>query len=139
VRLADLTREIAGDFLLWRLDLVEELLHQVIVEIGQLFEHMVARGALILCNLPLQRDHFRLIVRTIGVCALKHQIHEACDHPLLPDRKLARQQRTFTHALQRAEQRIKAAAGLIDLVDEQKGWNFRVAQALQIGLQLKDF
>src|SRR6516164_489847 len=45
LNLAQSARQVSVDLLLWRLDILEQLLEQRIVEIGELFDQIRSRGA----------------------------------------------------------------------------------------------
>ena len=102
-----------------RIDVGEQLLHQGVVEVGQLFEHMEPGVGLDLGQFRGQLDHFGRLSSAPHVGALERQIDEAGDVLALDDRQLARHQGRRTHRRQGGQQGVDRSAGLVHAVHEQ--------------------
>ena len=122
-----------------RLDILEQLLHQLVVVIGQRLQHGEARFLLAIEILALEVDHLGRRVFLVDMRALEREIDEAGDQVAVPDRNLAQQQRHARSRLQQLERLAHALVGLVDLVEEQEVRNVLVFQLAQDQLQLRDF
>ena len=58
-----------------------------------------AVGAFIVGNLALERNHFRCLMRAIGMRTFEREIDKSSDNSILPDRELARDQGPRTDGL----------------------------------------
>ena len=83
-----------------RLHVGEQLLHQLVVVVGQLLEHLEARLGLALLDGRGHLDDLGLGLRAIDEGALERQIDEAGGDAVLPDRDLPEHQRLGAGRLQ---------------------------------------
>ena len=106
-----------------RIGIRKQLLHQLVIEVGQLFEHTEARVRLDSGEVGGQIDDLRGLAGAVDECPFEGEVHIARD-PLVLDRgKLPRHQRDRADRRQRREQGLQGAARLIHLVDEQRPGN----------------
>jgi hypothetical protein len=122
-----------------RLDILEQLLHQLVVMVGELLQHGEKRFLLALGVFALDRNDLALGVLAVNEGALEREIDEALDDVVLPDRNLPQHQR---HARGRLQERDGLAHALVDLVDfvqEQKARKLQFFELAQHQLQLRDF
>jgi hypothetical protein len=120
-----------------RLDVFEQLLHQLVVVIGELFQHRKARLLLAGGIFALDRHDLAFGGFAIDEGALEREIDEALDDVVLPDRNLAQYERHARRGLQERERLAHALVGLIDLVDEDEAGNLAVFQLAHDQLQLR--
>ena len=99
-----------------RLDVAKQLLHQLVVEIGEALEHAIARALLVGRDAGGYFDHFGRRRLAVNERALERQVDEARRQPVLQQRDLAQQQRRAGSRLQQFQGLANAAAGEIDLV-----------------------
>ena len=71
----------------------EQLLHQLVVVVGELLEHGEARFLLALLDVRRHLDHLARRCGAIDEGALEREIDEAGGDAVLPDRDLAQHQR----------------------------------------------
>ena len=135
--LAQFLGQIVEHLVARRLDVLEQLLHQLVVVIGQRLQHGEARFLLALEVFALELDHFGRRVLLVDMGALEREIDEAGDDVAVPDRNLPQQQRHARGRLQQLERLAHALVGLVDLVEEQKARNVLVFQFAQDQLQLR--
>ena len=129
--LGGLALEIARHGLEVGLLVVEQLLEQVVVVIGELLEHMEPRRLLAVEQLVGDRHLFgRLAVAELER-AVERQVDEADRFLALADRDLPVDHRRDAERLQGLEQLVDAAAGLVDLVDEDDVRNAAVLELAQ--------
>jgi hypothetical protein len=76
-----------------RLDILEQLLHQLVVVIGQRLQHGEARFFLAVEVFTLELDDLRRRVLLVDVGALEREVDEPGNDIAVPDRNLAEQQR----------------------------------------------
>ena len=112
--------QIVAHFVARRLDVGEQFLHQVLVVIGELLEHLEARFLLAFLHSPFELDQLGWLVLAIDKGALEREIDEAGDDAVLPDRNLAQQQRLVARLLQHAEQIAQRAVALSILLTNRK-------------------
>ncbi len=117
-----------------RLLLLEQHLHQVVVEVGELLEHLEARVRLTVGELGGDVDQLALLAVAVDVGALEREIDEALGVVAVPDRDLAHHQRPRADLLQRAQKVARAHARLVDLVDEDHVRRADLVERLQGGL-----
>ena len=120
-----------------RLDILEQLLHQRVVVIGEFLQHREAGFLLAVEIAAFQRDDFGSLVLAIDEGALQRQIDEAGDQVAVPDRNLPEHQRHARCRLQGRERLADALGGLVDLVEKQQARNAEVFQFAQDDLQLR--
>jgi hypothetical protein len=135
--LAQLAREIVEHGIARRLDVLEQLFHQRIVVIGELFQHREARFLLAVEIAALERDDFGGFVLAVDEGAFKREIDETFDQFAVPDRNLAQHQRNAGGRLQDCERLPDPLVGAIDLVEEQKARDLELFQLAQDDLKLR--
>ena len=116
--LAQFPGEIVEHRIARRLDILEQLLHQHVVVVGQLLQHREAGFLFAVEIAAFQRDHFGRHVLAIDKGALQREVDEAGDQIAVPDRDLPQHQRHARGRLQRGERLAHALVGLVDLVQE---------------------
>ncbi len=128
-------RQIVEHLIARRLGIRKQFFHQVLVVIGELFQHLEARFAFAILDLARKLDHFAFRMCAIDKGAFQREIHKSRHHIVFPDRYLAQQQRLVARILQHGEQRAQASARFVDLVHKQEMRNVQIVEPLQIGLQ----
>ncbi len=122
-----------------RLDVFEQLLHQRVVVVGELFQHREAGLLLAVKIAAFQRHDFGRLVFAVDKGALQREIDKAFDQFAVPDRNLPQHQRHPRRRLQGRERFADALAGAIDLVQKQKTRNAQILELAQDDLQLRQF
>ena len=120
-----------------RLDVLQQLLHQRVVVVGELFQHREARFLLAVEIAAFQRHDFGRLVFAIDEGALQREIDEAFDQIAVPDRNLPQHQRHARGRLQRRQRLADALVGAVDLVQKQKTGNAEIFELAQDDLQLR--
>ncbi len=120
-----------------RLDILQQLLHQRVVVIGELLQHREARFLLAVEIAALQRHHLGRLVLAIDEGALQREIDEAFDQIAVPDRDLAQHQRHARGWLQRRKRFADPLVGAVDLVQEQETGDSELLELAQDDLQLR--
>ena len=116
---AQLLGEIVEYLVARRRNVLEQLLHQLVVVVGQLFQHAEARFALAF-EMLVERHDLRGSVLLVDERAFQREIDEAGDDVVRPDRNLAQHQRHARRRLQDLQGLANALVGLVDLVQEQE-------------------
>ena len=132
-------RQIVEHFVARRLDVFEQLLHQLVVVIGERFQHREARGLFPIGGVAFERHDFGRGVLLVDKGAFEREIDEAGDDVAGEGRDLPQDQLGARGGLQQLEHVVDAGIGLVDLVDEQDAGNFPVFQLAQDELELRDF
>ena len=138
VALAQFTRQIVENEVLWRLEIAEQLLHQRVVVVGELLEHRIARVFLFLSHAGGDLDHLRGREFAVDERALEREIDKAGRNPVLPHRDLAQEKRRARGGLQEFERLAQASARLIDLVEEQDARQAELLELAQDHLKRRD-
>ena len=120
-----------------RLDVFQQLLHQRVVVIGELFQHREAGFLLAVEIAAFELDDFGRLVLAIDEGALQREIDETLDQFALPDRNLPQHQRHARGRLQGRQRLADALVGLVDLVEEQEARNAEFLELAQDDLQLR--
>ena len=120
-----------------RLDVLQQLLHQRVVMVGELFQHREARFLLAVEIAAFQRHDFGRLVFAIDKGALQREIDKTFDQVAVPDRDLAQHQRHARGRLQRRQRLADALVGAVDLVQKQKTGNAEILELAQDDLQLR--
>ena len=120
-----------------RLDVFEQLLHQRVVVIGELFQHREAGFLLAVEIAAFQRHDFGRLVLAIDEGAFQREIDEALDQLAVPDRNLPQHQRHARGRLQGRQRLADALVGAVDLVEKQKARNAEILELAQDDLQLR--
>ena len=131
---ADLGDQVGEDGVRRRGLVGQQHLHQGVVEIGHLFEHVEAGGGLLVDQLGRNLDLLGRLAGAVDEGPFQRQVDEAGDVLVLPDRQLARDQRDGADRLQGLEQVVDMAAGLVDLVDEEGARHVQRLERLEPGL-----
>src|SRR5258708_5284613 len=111
--------------------ILEQLLHQRVVVVGELFQHREARFLLTVEIAAFEGYDFGSLVFAIDEGAFQRQIDEARDQPAVPDRNLPQPPRDPRRRLQCRERLADALAGLVDLVEEQEAGNAEIFELAQ--------
>ena len=135
---AQFLRQIVEHLVLRRLDVAEQLLHQLVVVIGQRLQHGEARGLLAVDDVAFERHDFGSGVLLVDKGALEREVDEAGDDVAVEGRNLAQQQLRARRRLQQREHVVDGGIGLVDLVQEQEARNLLVFELAQDQLQLRD-
>ena len=91
--IAQFLREVVENLVARRLDILEQLLHQLVVVIGQRLQHGEARFFLAVEVFTLELDDLRRRVLLVDIGALEREVDEPGNDVAVPDRNLAEQQR----------------------------------------------
>ena len=125
--------EIAEDLFARRFDVGKQFFHQMLVVIGEPFEHREPR--FLLGVLVGDVDGFGRRVFAEGEGAFERQIDVTGHDLVFPDGNLAQQQRQIAGFLQHGKNLAERAARLVDLVDEHEMGNLEIGETLQIRLE----
>src|SRR6266446_1456020 len=120
-----------------RLDILEQLLHQRVIVIGELFQHREAGFLLAVEIATFEGYDFGSLVFAIDEGAFQRQIDEARDQFAVPDRNLPQHQRNPRCRLQCRERLADALVGPVDLVEKQKARDAEIFQFAQDDLKLR--
>ncbi len=118
--LAELARQIGKDPVARRLHIVEKLLQELVIIVGEALEHGKARLLLVLHHVLGDLDDLARRLRAIDIGTLEREIDEALGGAVLPDRDLAQHQRPGTRRLHIGENLVEPLLGAVDLVDEDE-------------------
>ena len=135
---AQLLGEIIEDLVARRLDVLEQLLHQLVVVIGERLQHREARRLLAVERVAFERDHFRGSVLLVDEGAFEREIDEPGDELAGEGRNLPQQQLAARGRLQQRERLVDGGIGLVDLVEKQKARNVLLLELAQDELQLRN-
>ena len=130
--------EVLEHILAGRLDVLEKLLHQPVVVVGERFEHREARIDLSGTVFVGHVDGLARRVLAIDEGPLEGEVDEAGHHVALPDRDMAQHQRHAARRLQHFEGLPHARIGLVDLVEEEEARDALVLERLQDDLEGRD-
>jgi hypothetical protein len=136
---AELLRQVVEDFVLRGLDVAEQLLHQLVVVIGERLQHREARGLLAIDHVGFERNHLGGGMLLVDKGAFEREIDEAGDDVALEGRDLAQQQLRARGRLQQCERFVDGGVCLVDLVQEQEAGDLLVFELAQDELKLRDF
>ena len=120
-----------------RLDILQQLLHQRVVVVGEFFKHREPRFLLAVEIAAFQGDDFGRLVFAINKGALQREIDKTFDQLAVPDRNLPQHKRHARGRLQRRQRFADALVGAIDLVQKQKARNAEILELAQDDLQLR--
>ena len=134
---AQLLGKIVEHLVARRRDVGEQLLHQLVVMVGELLQHGEARILAVVEIFAFERHHLGFGVLLVDMDALEREIDEAGDDVVLPDRKLTHHQRLPRSRLQDLQRLHHLGLGLVDLVEEQKARNVEVFELAQDELKLR--
>src|SRR5271166_322606 len=117
--LAQFAGEIVEHEVSWRIDVADELLHQGVVVVGELFEHRIARLLFLWDNAGRHFDDGRRRRLTVDEGALEREIDESRRDAVFPDRNLTQEQGRPGSRLEHLECLAQASARLVDLVEKE--------------------
>ena len=135
--IAQLLGEIVEHLVARRRDVGEQLLHQLVVVVGKLLQHGEARILAAIEILAVERHHLGGRMLLVDMDALQREIDEAGDDVVLPNRKLADDQRLPRGRLEDLQRLHHPGLGLVDLVEEQEARNVEVFELAQDQLKLR--
>ena len=135
--LAQFLGEIVEDLVARRLNVLEQLLHQLVVMVGQRLEHGESGRLLAVERIAFERDDLRRRVLLVDERAFEREIDESADDLAGKGRYLAQHQLAARGRLQHPEHVMDGGVGLVDLVEEQKARDFLRFQLAQNELQLR--
>ncbi len=135
---AQLLRQVVEDLVLRRLDVAEQLLHQLVVVVRQRLQHREARRLLAVDDVAFERHDFGSGVLLVDKGALQREVDETGDDVAVERRNLAQQKLRARRRLQQREHVVNGGVGLVDLVQEQEARNLLVLELAQDQLQLRD-
>src|SRR5690606_1411181 len=129
--LLDLLLEVLIDLFLRRDLVLEQLLQQRVVVVGDRLQQLLPRLLFPLDDAVRHRDQVGGLARLVAIGALADQVDIAGDGLALAYRHLAQYQRTLRDALQRAQNLAHAVVGGVELVDEQEVRNAVLVEEAQ--------
>ena len=135
---AQLAGEIVEHLVARRLDVFEQLLHQLVVMVGERFQHGEARRLLAVDGVAFERNDLRGSVLLVDEGALEREIDEAGDDLAGEGRNLPQYQLGARGVLQQPEHVVDGSVGLVDFVEEQNAGSLAVFQLAQDELKLRD-
>ena len=135
---AQLLGEIIENLVAWRLDILEQLLHQLVIVVGERLQHGETRRLLAVERVAFKRDHFRRCVLLVDKRALEREIHEAADELAGEGRNLSQQELAARGRLQQRQHLVDSGIGFVDLVDKQEARNVLLLELAQDKLELRD-
>ena len=136
--LAQFLGQIVEDLVARRLDVLEQLLHQLVVVVGERLQHGEARGLLAIERVAFERHDLRRRMLLVDEGALEREIDEAGDELAGKGRDLPQQQLAARRRLQHLEHLVDGAVDLVDLVEKQETRNLLLFELAQNELQLRD-
>src|SRR5262249_53213888 len=119
------------------LDVFEQLLHQLVVVVGQDLEHRKPCRLLAVERITFERNNFRRRVLLVDKGALQREIDESGDDLAGEGRYLSQQQLAPRGGLQDSQHLVDGGISLVDLVEEQKARNFLLFKLAQNELKLR--
>src|SRR5262249_15323988 len=117
---AQLFGEVVKDLVARRLDVLEQLLHELVVVIRERLEHGKARGLLPVERVALERHDFGTRILLVDIGAFEGEVDEAADEIAGKGRDLPQQKLAARRRLQQRQRVVNGGIGLVDLVEEQK-------------------
>ena len=137
--LAQLAREIVEHEVPRRVHVADELLHQRVVVVGELFEHRVARLLLFRNDACRHIDDGRGRQFAIEEGPLEREIDKARRNAVFPYRDLAQKERCARCGLKHLQSLAQPPGRLIDLVEEEDARHAELLELAQDHLQRRDF
>jgi hypothetical protein len=125
---AGFPRKVLKDPALVRNLVHQQLLEQLVIMIGQLFQHLVARFMLALLDIAGDVDLLGILAGQIMESAFQREIDEAGDPVAVADRDLPCDQRRHAGRLERGEEVADSSARLVDPVDEDDVWDPKLVE-----------
>src|SRR6185312_4016946 len=131
--------EVVENTIAWRLDILEQLLHQRIIVIGKRLQHREARFLFAIEIIALQIDDLGWRLLFVDIGAFQGEIDKAGDQFAVPNRNLPQQERHARSGLQERNRLAHTLVGFVDLVQEQKVGNVALFELAQNQLKLRHF
>ena len=137
--LAHFLGQIVEDLVARRLDVFQQLLHQLVVVVGQRLQHGEARGLLEVERIAFERNDLRGRVLLVDKRAFEREIDEPGDEIARKRRNLPQQQLAPRGRLQDPEHVVNGGIGFVDLVQKQETRNVLGFELAQNELELRHF
>ncbi len=128
--------QIVEDLVARRRNVLEQLLHQLVVVVGQRLQHGEARGLLAVEGIAFERHHLRRRVLLVDEGALEREIDETGDDLAREGRYLPQQQLAARRRLQDPQHLVDGGIRLVDLVEKQETRDLLLFELAQDQLQL---
>ncbi len=135
---AELLRQILEYLVARRLHVGKQLLHQLVVVVGKLLQHVEARLFLPLGHRLGELDDLGRRVVAVDEGAFRGEIDEARGDAVLPDGNLPQYQGLCAGRLQHRDQLAQGDFGFIDLVEEEEVGNAAILELFEDDLQRRD-
>jgi hypothetical protein len=135
--LAQFLGKIVEDLVARRLNVFEQLLHQLVVMVGQRLQHGEAGRLLAVERIAFERNDLRRRMRLVDERAFEREIDKPADDLAGKGRYLSQHQLAARGRLQDPQHVVDGGIGLVDLVEEQKARNFLVFELAQNELKLR--
>ena len=119
------------------LNVFEQLLHQLVVVVGQRLQHGEPRRLLAVERIAFERNDFRRRMLLVDEGAFEREIDEPGDDVAGKCRYLSQHQLAARGRLQHPEHVVDGGIDLVDLVKEQKARNLLVFELAQNELKLR--
>jgi hypothetical protein len=137
--LAHVAREVVKHLIARRLDVGQQLFHQAVVIVGELFEHFVARLDLAMALAIGDGHDLALGVLAVNVRPLQRQIDGANRDARFPNGDLPQDERHGRRRLEQLQGLADAGVGLVDLVEKQHAGDLAGLERAHGDLQRGDF
>ena len=135
---AELLRQILEDLVARGRHVGKQLLHQLVVMVGELLQHVEAGFLLALRNGLGKLDDLGRRVGAIDEGAFGGEVDEAGGDAVLPDGDLPQHQRLGARRLQHRDQLAQRDFGFVDLIEKQEMGDAAVFELLEDDLQRRD-
>ncbi len=135
---AQFAREIVEHLVARRLDVLEQLLHQLVVVVGERLQHREARRLFPIRGGAFERHYFGWRVLLVDKGAFQREVDEPGDDVAGEGGDLPQDQLGARRRLQQLQHVMDAGIDLVDLVDEQGARNLLIFELTQDQLQLRD-
>src|SRR5262249_25699954 len=121
------------------LNVFEQLLHQLVVVVGQRLQHGEPRRLLAVERIAFERNDFRRRMLLVDEGAFEREVDEAGNDVAGKSRYLSQHQLAARGRLQHLEQVMDGGTDFVDLVEEQKARNLLVFELAKNELKLCTF
>ena len=132
---AQLLGQIIEHLVARRLHVGEQLLHQLVVIVGELLQHVEAGLLLAIHHRRGNFDDLGGCVLAVDECAFERQIDETRGDAVLPDRDLAQHEGLAAGGLQDGKEITHARVETVDLVEEEEVGDPAILELLQNELE----
>src|SRR4029079_7426564 len=116
---------------------LQQLLHQLVVVVGQGLQHGEARGLLEVERITFERNDLRGRVLLVDERTFEREVDEPCDDVARKRRNLPQQQLAARGRLQHPEHVVNGGIRFVDLVQKQEARNFLFFELTQNKLKLR--